>query len=112
MVNTYPSSFHIRALTLLTLMYILMRSVDEVTIMRGAIDMARKTVAEIMTPVNQVFMLDFEAHLDRDTMKKVHSASCLTWKWVHGEDIYSSAENYATHTLFSEYSVKERALTI
>ena len=49
-------------------------SPDEITIIRGALDMTKKTVISSMTPIDQVFMLSTSDRFDKDTMQKVMEA--------------------------------------
>lgn len=44
---------------------------DEVNIISGALDMKRKTVAEVMTKIENVFMLSYDAILDYDTISEI-----------------------------------------
>lgn len=44
---------------------------DTVQITQGALDLARKTVKDSMTPIEQVFMLPIEAKLDYETLGHV-----------------------------------------
>ena len=47
---------------------------DEITIIKGALDMSKKTVSEAMTPLDKAFMLPLDAVFDKATLKKVVSA--------------------------------------
>jgi len=49
-------------------------TVDEVRIIKGAIDLNEKTVLECMTPFAKVFALSTEDKLDRDMLKKIVDA--------------------------------------
>ncbi|XP_030755614.1 metal transporter CNNM4 [Sitophilus oryzae] len=44
---------------------------DEVNIISGALELRRKTVAEVMTKIEDVFMLDYEAVLDFETITEI-----------------------------------------
>lgn len=44
---------------------------DEVNIISGALDMKKKTVADIMTKIENVFMLSYDAILDYDTIGEI-----------------------------------------
>lgn len=44
---------------------------DEVKILRGALDLSHKTVGEVMTPINQVFMVEESDVLNQDLMIKI-----------------------------------------
>lgn len=44
---------------------------DEVNIISGALDMKKKTVAEVMTPIDEVFMLSYDAVLDFETISEI-----------------------------------------
>lgn len=44
---------------------------DEAKILRGVLEYPKKTVAEIMTPVKDAFMLDIDTKLDVDTVTKI-----------------------------------------
>ncbi|KAG4076902.1 hypothetical protein HA402_015889 [Bradysia odoriphaga] len=44
---------------------------DEVNIISGALDMKKKTVAEAMTPIDDVFMLSYDAVLDFETISEI-----------------------------------------
>eukprot|EP01104_Vermistella_antarctica_P010276 TRINITY_DN2724_c1_g1_i1.p1 TRINITY_DN2724_c1_g1~~TRINITY_DN2724_c1_g1_i1.p1 ORF type:complete len:705 (+),score=163.29 TRINITY_DN2724_c1_g1_i1:150-2264(+) len=47
---------------------------DEVTIIKGALDMRTKTVATIMTPIDKVVMLNFDSVLDASLIQKMVAA--------------------------------------
>ncbi|XP_050303940.1 unextended protein isoform X2 [Anthonomus grandis grandis] len=44
---------------------------DEVNIISGALELRRKSVAEVMTKIEDVFMLDYEAVLDFETITEI-----------------------------------------
>uniref|UniRef100_A0A7S2XFU7 CNNM transmembrane domain-containing protein n=1 Tax=Lotharella oceanica TaxID=641309 RepID=A0A7S2XFU7_9EUKA len=44
---------------------------DEVTILKGVLQLAKKTVCEIMTPIDEVFMLDINARMDFKNMERI-----------------------------------------
>lgn len=44
---------------------------DEVNIISGALELRKKTVAEVMTKIEDVFMLDYEAVLDFETVSEI-----------------------------------------
>ncbi|KAJ8985325.1 hypothetical protein NQ317_008355 [Molorchus minor] len=44
---------------------------DEVNIISGALELRKKTVAEVMTKIEDVFMLDYEAILDFETVSEI-----------------------------------------
>lgn len=44
---------------------------DEVNIISGALDMKKKTVAEVMTHIDEVFMLSYDAILDFETISEI-----------------------------------------
>lgn len=44
---------------------------DEVNIISGALELRRKTVADVMTRIEDVFMLDYEAVLDFETVSEI-----------------------------------------
>ena len=46
-------------------------SVDETTIIRGALDMRQKTVKMCMTPLEKVFMLEKNMKLDQPLLQQV-----------------------------------------
>lgn len=46
-------------------------NVDEVTIIHGALDLSSKTVEEVMLPMSEIYMLDIDTKLDRDTMADI-----------------------------------------
>jgi len=46
-------------------------TMDESTIIKGALDMKYKTVKHCMTPLDQVFMVSFDARLDRQLMTEI-----------------------------------------
>uniref|UniRef100_A0A7S1EPL1 CNNM transmembrane domain-containing protein n=1 Tax=Timspurckia oligopyrenoides TaxID=708627 RepID=A0A7S1EPL1_9RHOD len=48
-----------------------MLSQDETTILKATLDFATKTVESCMTSAENIFMLDIESELNRDTMKKL-----------------------------------------
>ncbi|KAL3148860.1 hypothetical protein ABBQ32_001734 [Trebouxia sp. C0010 RCD-2024] len=47
---------------------------DEVTVIRGALDLTHKTAADCMTPMEKVFMLPSNAVLDESTLGKIISS--------------------------------------
>ncbi|CAN8073990.1 unnamed protein product [Agarophyton chilense] len=44
---------------------------DETTILKGALEFSFKTVSQILTPAKNVFMLDIDSRLDRETMLRI-----------------------------------------
>lgn len=44
---------------------------DETTILKGALEFSQKTVAQILTPAENVFSLDIDSQLDRETLLKI-----------------------------------------
>mmetsp|Transcript_14858 Transcript_14858/g.24190 ORF Transcript_14858/g.24190 Transcript_14858/m.24190 type:complete len:706 (+) Transcript_14858:190-2307(+) len=44
---------------------------DEITILKGVLQLGKTTVEKIMTPIDQVFMLDVNARMDYKTMAKI-----------------------------------------
>ncbi|KAG7401519.1 Charged multivesicular body protein 6 [Phytophthora boehmeriae] len=46
-------------------------NVDEVTIIHGALDLSSKTVTEVMIAMSEVFMLEIDTKLDRNTMADI-----------------------------------------
>lgn len=46
-------------------------TLDEITIIKGALDLKNKKVASCMTPLDSVFMLPVEQKLDKETLKMV-----------------------------------------
>lgn len=44
---------------------------DEVNIISGALELRKKTVSEVMTRIEDVFMLDYEAILDFETVSEI-----------------------------------------
>lgn len=44
---------------------------DEVNIISGALELRKKTVSEVMTKIEDVFMLDYEAVLDFETVSEI-----------------------------------------
>eukprot|EP01006_Ploeotia_vitrea_P021393 TRINITY_DN53770_c0_g1_i1.p1 TRINITY_DN53770_c0_g1~~TRINITY_DN53770_c0_g1_i1.p1 ORF type:complete len:498 (-),score=278.69 TRINITY_DN53770_c0_g1_i1:52-1491(-) len=46
-------------------------SIDEVLILKGTLSLQRKTVADCLTPIDRVFMLDSRAILDKNTIADV-----------------------------------------
>jgi len=46
-------------------------NIDAVTIMRGALDLQEKSVRDVLTPIQDVFMLPIDAKLDRTTLKDI-----------------------------------------
>jgi len=49
-------------------------SKDEVTIIRGALDLTNKTVGHVMTEMKYVFSIDYNVKLDRETLSKIVKA--------------------------------------
>lgn len=51
---------------------------DEVNIISGALELHKKTVSEVMTKIDDVFMLDYEAVLDFETVSEImKSGNCF-----------------------------------
>ncbi|KAJ2783776.1 hypothetical protein H4R18_001528 [Coemansia javaensis] len=46
-------------------------SADEVTIIRGALELGEKRIIEVMTEMNNVYMIDLNARLDRELMAEM-----------------------------------------
>ncbi|KAJ2719288.1 hypothetical protein GGI07_005305 [Coemansia sp. Benny D115] len=46
-------------------------STDEITIIRGALDLSEKRVANVMTDLRNVFMVDLDMHLDRALLTEI-----------------------------------------
>lgn len=46
---------------------------NEVSIIRGALDLTHKTVHDCMTPVNKIYMLDVNTLLTRDTITEIYN---------------------------------------
>jgi metal transporter CNNM len=46
-------------------------TIDETTIIQGALDMKHKTVKDCMSPIEKLFMLDINQRMDKRTMKEV-----------------------------------------
>ncbi|KAJ1871966.1 hypothetical protein LPJ55_003485 [Coemansia sp. RSA 990] len=46
-------------------------SADEVTIIRGALELSEKMVSDVMTDLDNVFMVDIDAHLDRELLTEM-----------------------------------------
>ena len=46
-------------------------TIDETTIIKGALEMKQKTVRNCMTTLDQVFMLEINSHLNQRTMTEV-----------------------------------------
>lgn len=44
---------------------------DEVNIISGALELRKKTVSEVMTRIEDVFMLDYESILDFETVSEI-----------------------------------------
>lgn len=44
---------------------------DEVNIISGALELRKKTVADVMTKIEDVFMLDYDAILDFETVSEI-----------------------------------------
>lgn len=44
---------------------------DEVNIISGALELRKKTVSEVMTRIEDVFMLDYESVLDFETVSEI-----------------------------------------
>eukprot|EP01118_Nematostelium_gracile_P013181 TRINITY_DN4951_c0_g1_i1.p1 TRINITY_DN4951_c0_g1~~TRINITY_DN4951_c0_g1_i1.p1 ORF type:complete len:478 (-),score=117.32 TRINITY_DN4951_c0_g1_i1:11-1378(-) len=49
-------------------------TVDEMTIIRGAIDLKHKKVSQFMTPLEKVFMLDLQSLLNEDTLSAIRES--------------------------------------
>jgi len=62
-------------------------SVDEVTIIRGALDLKEKTVTDAMTPIDKVFMLEGDTRLTRGVMQEI------TRKGHSRVPVYSAQKN-------------------
>lgn len=51
---------------------------DEVNIISGALELRKKTVAEVMTRIEDVFMLDYDSILDFETVSEImKSGKCF-----------------------------------
>lgn len=50
---------------------------DEVNIISGALELRKKTVSEVMTRIEDVFMLDYEAILDFETVSEIMKSGAL-----------------------------------
>lgn len=44
---------------------------DEVNIISGALELRKKTVADVMTKIEDAFMLDYDAVLDFETVSEI-----------------------------------------
>lgn len=44
---------------------------DEVNIISGALELRKKTVSDVMTKIEDAFMLDYEAILDFETVSEI-----------------------------------------
>lgn len=44
---------------------------DEVNIISGALELRKKTVADVMTKIDDVYMLDYNAILDFETVSEI-----------------------------------------
>lgn len=73
---------------------------DETTIMSGALDFGKKEVIEVMTPLNDVFMIDIESSLNVETI------SAILEKGYSRIPVYESYRDRVTGLLF----VKDLAL--
>jgi metal transporter CNNM len=51
-----------------------MLSKDEVTIIKGALDLTNKTVGQVMTEMKYVFSIDYNVKLDRSTLSQIVKA--------------------------------------
>lgn len=45
-------------------------------IISGALELRRKTVSDVMTKIEDVFMLDYEAVLDFETVSEIMKSGC------------------------------------
>ena len=50
-------------------------TIDECTIIKGALDMKNKKATSIMTPLDSVFMLHSDMKINKDTLKMVIKSS-------------------------------------
>ena len=48
-------------------------SLDEKKILTATLELNRKTVKEVMTPIQEVFMLDINTVIDRQAMKEIYT---------------------------------------
>lgn len=55
---------------------------DEVNIISGALELRKKTVADVMTRIEDVFMLDYEAILDFETVSEIMKSGELSVKYL------------------------------
>lgn len=61
-------------------------SIDEVLIIKGALDMKNKTVRDAMLPLGDVFMIDADSAMDKPTMSKIlHQAHSRVPVYEHHE---------------------------
>jgi metal transporter CNNM len=51
---------------------------EEVNIIAGALELKQKTVADVMTKLDRVFMLPIEACLDFDTVSEIMSQGVIS----------------------------------
>lgn len=53
---------------------------DEVNIIAGALELRKKTVADVMTKIEDVYMLDYNAILDFETVSEImKSGTCFIY---------------------------------
>ena len=50
---------------------------DEVNIIAGALELRKKTVADVMTRIEDVYMLDYNAILDFETVSEIMKSGTI-----------------------------------
>jgi metal transporter CNNM len=60
---------------------------DEVNIISGVLEMRKKAVGDIMTPIEDVYMLSIDSILDFETVSKIMNSGKLAF---NSQDLYST----------------------
>lgn len=55
---------------------------DEVNIIAGALELRKKTVADIMTRIEDVYMLDYNAVLDFETVSEIMKSGSVSYPHI------------------------------
>lgn len=63
---------------------------DEVNIISGVLEMRKKTVGDIMTPIEDAYMLPIDSILDFETISKIMNSGEQFAKYLLGKKVVES----------------------